>query len=243
MKRYIVAGIVLFVVFALAFAPAGILDRAADAAPGLDLVDTRGTVWRGNADLLIEGLPMGQLSWDFEGSSLLLAAPSYAWHLTRPDGQLSGTAGSSISRYELNVEGQIEAEAFNAFLDRYDIRLSGDLDVAPTHAAGNHDTRLPDTVTGQVDWSGGTVLYTLSGMRREVTLPPLTAYLDNGDNGMPEAVVYAAGEDTPLLIASLQKNGFARIGITKLFTKLLQTPYPGSDPDHAIVLEVEEQVF
>ncbi len=243
MKRYIAAGIVLFIVFALAFAPAGILDRAADEAPGLDLVDTRGTVWRGSADLLIEGLPMGQLNWDFEGTSLLLATPSYAWQLTRPDGQFNGTAGSSINRYELNVAGQIEAEAFNEFLDLYDIRLSGNLNVAPTRAAGNHNARLPDSVSGQVDWSGGTVLYTLSGMRREVTLPPLTAYLENGDNGLPEAVVYAAGEDTPLLIASLQENGFAKIGITKLFTKLVQNPYPGSDPDHAIVLEVEEQVF
>lgn len=243
MKRYLAAGSLLFIVFSVTFAPAGLLDRVADAAPGVDLIDARGTVWQGSADLLVEGLPLGLINWDFEAASLLRAAPAYAWRLSRPDGDFTGTAGSSLNRYEITLSGDIAASAFNEFLSTYDIRLSGDLSIAPTAAAGRHDARLPERVDGQVDWSGGSVLYTLAGLRHEVTLPPLTAYLENTPDGQPGAVVYAAGDDTPLLMASLQKNGFARVGITKQFTKLLQNPYPGSDPDHAIVLEVEEQIF
>ena len=59
----------------------------------------------------------------------------------------------------------------------------------------------------------------------------------------PVAVAYATGESTPLLQAALTGNGFARIGVTKYLTRLLGQPWPGGDPDHAVVLEVEEQVF
>ena len=59
----------------------------------------------------------------------------------------------------------------------------------------------------------------------------------------PTAVAFADGDTTPLLHAELKTNGFARIGVTKYLTKMAGNPWPGGDPDHAIVLEVEEQVF
>ena len=70
-------------------------------------------------------------------------------------------------------------------------------------------------------------------------LPPLVAYLGEG----AEATVFAQNGQTPLIKAELQDNGFAKVGITRLLTKMLDNPWPGSEPDHAVVLEVEEQVF
>jgi hypothetical protein len=67
----------------------------------------------------------------------------------------------------------------------------------------------------------------------------MTANLGPG----PKAVAYATGESTPLLHAALADNGFVRVGVTKYLTAMLGQPWPGSDPDHAVVLEVEEQVF
>lgn len=67
----------------------------------------------------------------------------------------------------------------------------------------------------------------------------MTAVLGPG----AEAVVFAAGGQTPLLQAQLQDDGFAKVGVTKLLTKMLNRPWPGSDADHEVVLEVEEQVF
>ena len=79
MKRYIIAGTVLFVGFAIAFAPAGLVDRGVENVPGVDLVDTRGTVWNGQAQMLLEGQPLGVVNWQFQPLTVLRAAPGYAW--------------------------------------------------------------------------------------------------------------------------------------------------------------------
>ena len=91
----------------------------------------------------------------------------------------------------------------------------------------------------QVTWSGGQVRYILSGRSSTSILPPLVAYLGEG----AEATVFAQNGQTPLIKAELLDNGFAKVGITRLLTKMLDNPWPGSEPDHAVVLEVEEQVF
>ncbi len=243
MKRYLIAGIVLFFGFAIAFAPAGLVDRGVESVPGIDLVDTRGTVWNGQAQMLLEGQPLGVVNWQFQPLSVLRAAPGYAWQLNRVDMQLTGTAAANPSAVALDLRGGLAAAAFNDWLRTYDIRVSGDLEIMDISATVAHGSRVPERLEGQINWSGGNVLYTLSGLVREVQMPPLTAYLDIDEAGLPEAVVYTPGDDTPLIIARVGTDGFAKIGITKLFTKLVQNPYPGSDPDHAIVLEVEEQIF
>ena len=98
---------------------------------------------------------------------------------------------------------------------------------------------LPEQAGGEVRWTGGPVTYTLAGETSTENLPELTARLGPG----PEAVVLPRGAATPLLKLELLDNGFAKIGVTKRLTKMLNTPWPGADPDDAVVLEVEEQVF
>ena len=85
-------------------------------------------------------------------------------------------------------------------------------------------------LNGQIDWSGGLVRYTLAGVLYEVQLPPLTAYLDQNTENDPIATVYTQGGSTPLIMATLGKDGFAKVGMTKLFTKLLNNPWPGLPP-------------
>ena len=84
--------------------------------------------------------------------------------------------------------------------------------------------------------------YALSGRTTTASLPALVAYLDE-DAIRPVATVFTQSGQTPLIKAELLENGYAKVGITKLLTKMLNNPWPGSDPDHAIVLEVEEQVL
>ena len=56
-------------------------------------------------------------------------------------------------------------------------------------------------------------------------------------------MAFADGVSTSLLHAELKPDGFAKISVTKYLTKLAGNPWPGGDPDHVVVLEVEEQVF
>lgn len=78
----------------------------------------------------------------------------------------------------------------------------------------------------------------------------MAAELAKGSGG-PVAMVRSAGRisgknvnhATPLIEVTLGYDGFVRVGVTKALTNMLNSPWPGNDPDQAIVLQVEEQIF
>lgn len=247
MKRYIFVGLLLFTTFAVIFAPASILVRVVDTATAYaELTSARGTLWQGSATLLIERRPIGQIMWDFRPASLLRLQPTYDWSLNDPEVRLSGFAGVDATGFELHASGSFDASAINPWLTQYDIDLRGIFELAPTtirlaHADADGQPTLKDA-QGQLDWSGGVTRYTLSGLTREVLLPAMSAYLEYAD-GTAQATAYTGESDIPLIIAGPGAPGFFKVSITKHFTKLLRSPWPGSDPDHTVVLEVEQQLY
>lgn len=243
MIRYLIAGLLLFLGFAVVFAPAGLLDRGLERNSQADLTDTRGTLWQGQANLLINRQALGMVHWDFAATSLLQLAPRYDWRLEGGGKHLNGSAAITLNTAQASAQGSIDSSAINPMLQRYDIFVNGQFQLQPTRITWLTDANQAADLDGQLDWSGGLVRYTLSGILRETTLPPLSAFLRMSDQNLPEAVVYVTGEQTPLMMAALGDNGFVKVSITKLFTKLLGNPWPGSDPDHAVVIEVEEQIF
>ncbi len=242
MKKYLLIGLLVFLGVMVVFAPAGLIDRALEQTPALDMVDARGTVWMGQGQILSQGVTLGHLTWDFQPASLLSLSPTYAWQLNENTTRLSGTASSDGQIATITSLGQVDADYLNQWLSAYDIELTGVIDVDIETLELILDPSQLRDARGELAWSGGLVRYTLSGRLSEADLPPLTAYLQNESEG-PQAVVYAQGNQTPLLFASQGAEGFIKIGITKMFTKLLNNPWPGSDPDHAIVLEVEQQLL
>jgi hypothetical protein len=60
---------------------------------------------------------------------------------------------------------------------------------------------------------------------------------------MADAAEDSSGAVIPLLRIEVLANGYVRIGITRLLTKLLNNPWPGSDVDHEVVLEIEERLL
>ena len=243
MKRYVIAGVLFFVGFVIAFAPAGILQRLLEDNTQAELTDARGTLWQGHAQLLLDSHQIGDLRWDFAPLSLLSLAPRYDWQVTAADKRMQGSAAASFTQAMATAQGSIDANAVNPILRRYDIFIDGRFDVQPTRFTALTDSGKVIELEGAVNWSGGLVRYTLSRVQHEATLPSLSAILGINDNGMPQAVIYVTGQQTPLMLVSLNTNGFAKVSITRLFTKLLNNPWPGSDPDHAVVIEVEEQIF
>ena len=191
----------------------------------------------------MENNHLGQVNWDFNVGSLFKLQPTYDWTLTQSNWTLAGLAGTGLHEAELKVSGDVDARAVNQWLAPYDIITSGTFSILPTEVLLPHTATVPRAFTGQINWTGGLVRYTLSGLRGEATLPPLVAYLDLNDDNEPQATVFAQNDQTPLLIASLGRDGFAKVGISKRFTQLLNNPWPGSDPDHHIVVQVEEKLF
>ncbi|MGE0625471.1 MAG: type II secretion system protein N [Pseudomonadales bacterium] len=237
MARAVAVGVALFLVFLVIRAPAGLVRAFIPEGTSVDLFDLDGTLWQGAGDLAVAGQPLGRLAWSFRPVTLLSAAAGYDVKLTGPELDLAGRVKAGLGGTTTTLAGQIGSPFVNVWLAPYYIELSGTfvLQDVQTRATG---LRLDD-VSGTIDWDGGPISYRLSGKLYRSALPPLYASLGPGS----AATVFARGEATPVLHAALLENGFARIGVTKYLTRMLGNPWPGGDPDHAVVLEVEEQVF
>ncbi len=237
MRKTIAAGIVVFLGFAVFFAPAGMLRSW--VPPDITLVNPGGTLWQGHAQLIVRGRPLGELQWRIKPAAVFNAALRYDLELRTAHDNLAGTIEvlPLVDTTRVALSGRLSAAVINEWLSPYQISLSGSfrLDNVELTFTG----RTPSAANGTITWSGGPVTYVLSGKTSTGNLPEMLAYL--GD--IPQAVIFEVGGQTPLMRAELLANGYAKIGITKYLTRLLNAPWPGGDPDHAVVLEVEEQVF
>jgi hypothetical protein len=237
--RTIVIGLLLFLGFAVAFAPASLIRTALPAGSGVELLTPSGTVWRGRAELFVGGQPAGALTWSFRPVTILQGSLGYDVQLGGAEHALQGTVAAGPGAVSLTLAGQAQAAFVNRWLGPYDIAISGGLTIGDVELRVPYRSPAGGRAAGTVDWAGGPVRYRLGRRVHDGSLPPLVAYLGEG----LEAVVYQRGGQTPLLTAELLPSGFARIGVTALFTRLAGNPWPGSHADHEVVLEVEEQLF
>jgi len=238
MVKTIAVGVALFLAFLVARAPAGLIRLVVPDDSPVGLFELDGTLWHGAGDLTVDGRPVGRLGWSFRAVTLLSASAGYDLTLTGDQLDLDGRVTTGLGGTKTTLTGQVGAPFVNVWLAPYFIELSGTFVLADVQADAS-GLRLDD-LSGTIDWDGGPITYRLSGKLYRSALPALYASLGPGST----ATVFARGEAaTPLLHAALLENGFARFGVTKYLTKMLGNPWPGGDPDHAVVLEVEEQVF
>ena len=91
-------------------------------------------------------------------------------------------------------------------------------------------------------WDGGTVRYRMANQRHQRELPALLGKLQTTE-GIPSITIRYEMEDTPLLQARLDNDGWVHVGITKRFTQLVGQPWRGNESDAAIVMEVSEKLL
>ena len=237
MARALGAGLLIFLTVLVLRAPAGLIRMLVPADAGIDLLDVSGTLWQGSGQVLVAGVAVGRIGWSFLPGRLLNGELGYHLSLTGDDLALQGRLHAGMTETGGSAGGQVDAAFANRWLAAYDIRLSGTFTLEDITFTVRRQKLT--ALSGAVRWNGGPVAYRLSGKLHEATLPPLRGDLGPG----PFAVVYPAAESTPLLHVRLQEDGFLKIGVTRYLTRLVGDPWPGGDPDHAVVLEVEEQVF
>ncbi len=241
MRKALIFGLLLFIGLVIFRAPAGLLRFLIPESAPVAILESRGTLWQGQGEFVLDSVSAGRLNWSLRGFLLLQGQLSYDFQLLGSDLDLVGTVSAGVDSVELGTSGTVDAAFVNRWLSPYDINLGGrfQLEGVVLNLNRTADRAQLDHADGRLQWSGGPVQYILSNKITRTALPPLTALLGPG----PGAVAFAQDDQTPLLHAQLKANGFARIGVTKQLTKLLGNPWPGGDADHAVVLEVEEQVF
>jgi hypothetical protein len=244
MKRFLrlaLLGITTFAVLAVVLAPASLVGHFVRDAQPVTIGSLTGTLWHGSGDLGFDGTPLGRLNWSFAPALLLRGQFGFDLDLHGNQLNVAGRAGTSPSMATAQLHGTIDAALLKEPLARYAIELPGSLTVNSLDVTHRYGGRLP-MLAGDLKWSGGTVNYRLSGRNQRVDLPPLHGVLDSS-SGQPTLTATQIGDTTPLLVGQVAEDGMASIGTTKQFTKMLGQPWPGSEPDHAVVLEVGEKLF
>jgi hypothetical protein len=244
MKRILslaLIGIATFAVCAIVLAPASLVGMLVRDARPLTLGTLTGTLWHGSGDVGLDGTPLGRVNWSFAPALLLRGQFGFDIDLHGDQLDLAGRAGASPTGATAHLHGTLGAALLKEPLARYAIELPGTFTLDDVEATHRYGSRLP-MLRGDLKWTGGMVNYQLSGRAQRLELPPLAGLLDSA-SGQPTLTVTKIDDPVPLLIGHLAEDGVASIGITKQFTKMLGEPWPGSEPDHAVVLEVGEKLF
>ena len=237
MKRLVIFGVLLFLTFTVAFAPAGIVTRLIPSS-ATTLLEPEGSLWHGQAKLYHQGHGLGTLSWRLHPTSLLLLNPRVDWRLTQRGLTASATT-IGVTTPNFVVNGDLDMHLIAPLLARYDLSVPGTVTFNGVSGRLDPQERTLTELAGQALWSGGPIEYVLSGQRSKSVLPAMEVIL----NAPASATVRALGARVPMMEIAFTAQGSVAIGLTKMFTKLLGRSWPGRDPDHTIVLVVEEQFF
>ena len=238
---YALVGVLALVACVVYMAPATLLALALGDAGPTRLSQVRGSIWDGAAALEHEGRSLGSLSWQFDPGGLADGEAIFDWRLAGTGHTLSGAARLGLTGLHCSAAGTVSGATVRRVLAPYWIETAGDVGIERIGADLSYDLHLR-AITGELSWSGGAVRYRLAGEYYQMVLPPIAGMLETV-NAEPTLTVFAQGVDAPLLHIRLGSDGWLHLGVTKKLTTMAGFPWPGNEPDHAIVIDVSERLF
>lgn len=245
MTRWIIVGTAAFIGFAIVLAPPHLVtDLATQSTDRRVLISSpTGSVWAGRGELslrLSENRPpvgLGTIAWRFYPAGI--STLGVDWRLDGPTHRLVGelVLGNDLA---VTLEGRMDAEFVNPFLAPYHINLSGDFELDDI-AAEIIDNDIA-ALSGLLRWSGGDVVYRLSGETNEIVLAPLVARANETPDGV-SIVATTNDSETPMINARLDKAGWLHVGISRHFLDSVGQPWRGDAAADAMVVEVSEKIL
>ena len=240
-RQLLLLGLVFFLSFLVIFLPASSIRLVTNAIPAIDFSTTEGSIWNGNGRLRISKLYVGLLRWSVDPVQLVFGKLAFEWVLEDQSHTFGGSATIRLGGMAFSFDGLIEAETINRVLAAYNMNLNGTLHLRSVKATINK-SEDQIRIQGDMRWDGGTVQYRMSNQRFQTELPALLGELQMVE-GVPSMTVRSETDNTPLIRARLDNDGWVHIGITKRFTRLIGQPWQGNEPDPAIVMEVSEKLL
>lgn len=237
---YLFIGLLAFLAFTLAMAPASLLLGFASerlAMPAVTGLQVEGTLWNASGELQLLALPVMQFKAGLSPLPLVTgtARTELALEATGLAGNMRGrfkNNGAEIDELTLVVTG----EFLNHLTRQYGLELSGQFDLSDIRAtvAGNWLTGIQ----GRLQWTGGRVLIQTPVETHLAELPPLKADLAlQGDQLM--LPIEIAGSGAPVIDIRLSRDGWAAVAVRHAFLEIAGIPAPAgiSGEDPAILIE------
>jgi hypothetical protein len=240
MFRYIAAGVLLVLLFCIVLAPASLLRYATANVPGLNLIATSGTVWSGSGGVVVQGEKVGEASWSFQLPSILAMELRWRVEFSGRDAALAGEIGVNPGTFRANASGSLGEEALNYTLQPWGILITEAVSVETISVVW--EDRELTTVDGKLYWPGGAVSWIMDGQLTNAALPAMNGQVGQSSGRLTGLLTPEQGQ-IPVVQIVLAPDGTFTVKISKLLTRLLGRPWPGSEPDHAIVIEMVDKVF
>lgn len=197
-----------------------------------------GVLLNGSADVILAGIPLGNLSWRVRKTDLLTGNLVIVLHLIGDAQDL--TATSSISADELllsEVAGVLSADFINSFTDDYGIHTSGELNIQDMNLSFSNNWLV--SLAGKLNWNGGIIRYSTSESTESYKLPALDGNLSLRNNA---AALEINSHDSPTMSIELKQDGWLKISIRRLLFDLAGKHWIDSDSADDIVMTFEQKL-
>ena len=206
----------------------------------ISVTNVEGAFWQGSADLAIDNLPLGNISWAMQlsGSG---AGPATRLNLTGPEHDLDAlVSGSTRQLHISHLNGQINAAAIEPFSANAGLYPDGTLLIEEINI--ELENNWPTELSGRLDWSGGSVRYKNQAALATYTLPPLTGNIAMLDAAL-ELDILTSDNALSVIETRLKPTGWGLVKVKRRFFDLAGKKWLAMDSANDIALEIEQKLW
>ncbi len=223
---FIALAIISLCGFLLALLPASVfftlIPQEIRTSSDLLIGHPEGTIWSGQTTLKFRNFPGSSLQWQFSGISIDGFIPSAAYNLVITGAHHEIQTELNISELQLSLnqlQGSIHSDDINQLSAEYGHQFSGELLVQ----AGSLTTDFEclQSLTGQLDWDGGSILLNVSEPALNLKLPPITGFLDSKNCSASLSLMQQSDK---LMIIYLKPSGWAEVQVYQTMLSLAGLP-------------------
>jgi len=244
---YSLLAICAYVTFLIIELPADVVWRYArphvpvESMP-VEISAVHGRVWDGRGVVSYQG-QQADLKWRLQPWRQLIGQPVLAMDVTYQGSRVSMQTGVSWSGvWDLAVQGQIDLIPFNSYFARQGITLDGMVKVSDLQLRWDPQEQALLAAQGLIQWSGGTIGYPVAGQTQRQQMPGLLGVIDHQDSAVSLNVKENMGS-APIIEASLQQNGQARLAVRRKLLDLAGAPWAANSTPQDVVFRIQQKLF
>lgn len=236
----IVALVIIFFCICVALAPARFVVRDLDRDSKY-LLEPRGTIWYGGVGTQVGTRNLGQLTWEFNPSSLLSGRIGYAIRFQGVGFDFSCTASFGWNRHEGLCSGRIESRTANLILSHYEIDIDGQMILEDLLVQLRGNGQVVEA-SGKLHWEGGLVHYRLSDVSHQTELPALEGIFNNESDVLGLNIFEKTNNTLLLKTAFNPQTGEFQLSATNRLIVLADAPWKIYGDQDATAFTVSERI-